>query len=322
MIIKTLNISNINDNDETFIIKTSFDDSELLYSIEKNGILNPLKIYKINDTNIIISGYRRFKCIKKLKLNNIPCICYDSLSLTKKEALRIALIDNCHRKYTEVEKALLIKKLNECFTPQDIFFHYFITKILGINIKDLSFYESILNQSSYLLELIQNDKLKKYQVEWLLSLNNEEQSFYADLLSNLHFTKTQFYEFISLINNICRIWDIPCSKAIFYLKDVKDTISSGDKNKKNSSALMQILKKYAYPLLAILEYQFKNKIEKLINSGINIIPPKNFEANSIKIVFDANSFEDFKNKLSFICNKVNEEQFNEIFAYAKKTFII
>lgn len=323
MLVKILNISYINDNDETFIIQTSFDDSELLYSIEKNGILNPLKIYKINDDhNLIISGYRRFECIKKLKLNNIPCICYDSLSLTKKEAFKIALIDNHHRKYTELEKALLIKKLKEFFCSQESFFYYVITNILDINIKDLSFYESLLNQSASLLELIHNDKLKKYHAEWLLSLNKEEQYFYATLLSNLSLTKTQFYEFISLINDICRIWEIPYPKALFNLNYIKNTISSADKNKKISSALLQILKKYAYPLLTILEHNFKIKKEKLINSGINIIPAKNFEGNSIKIIFDAHSLEDFKNKLLFLYNKLNENQFNEFFDYAKKTFII
>jgi hypothetical protein len=212
--------------------------------------------------------------------------------------------------------------LQNIFPPDDAFFKYAISEILHINYADLAFYKTLLLQDAHLLELLHTNKLKKYQIEWLLTLNKEEQNFFLNLLSKLYLTKNQFHELIKLLNDICRIWDIPSPLYIFYIPDIKKLINSIEQDKKNSSLLLQTLTKYAYPLTSLFNYKLNSIIQKLDLHNAKIIYPKYLEGNSFKIFFECNSYEDFKNKICSLSNLTCSPYINKLFDYAKKIFII
>lgn len=46
-------------------------------SLNKNGLMQPLIVYKDNSKYMLISGFKRFEAIKKLKWEKIPCIVVD-----------------------------------------------------------------------------------------------------------------------------------------------------------------------------------------------------------------------------------------------------
>jgi ParB/RepB/Spo0J family partition protein len=79
--------------------------NELAQSIKANGLINPLTVNKISDTEYrLISGKRRFKAISEyIHWKNIPCMVYDNISLNAaKLKLHAANLDV--REYTTAQK--------------------------------------------------------------------------------------------------------------------------------------------------------------------------------------------------------------------------
>lgn len=86
---------------------------ELAESIQKNGVLQPILVRKLDDSDTyeIIAGERRFRAAKIIGLESIPAIIKDS---SDKEALEIALIENIQREnLTPIEEAEGYKRLQD-----------------------------------------------------------------------------------------------------------------------------------------------------------------------------------------------------------------
>lgn len=88
--------------------------SELANSIENIGVISPIIVKKKGDFYEIISGERRFKACKLLKLKKIPALVREYTELEKVE---VALIENIQREdLNPIEEALAYKKLQDVFS--------------------------------------------------------------------------------------------------------------------------------------------------------------------------------------------------------------
>lgn len=86
---------------------------ELALSIKNVGIISPIIVKKKGEFYEIISGERRFRAAKKLKLKKIPIIIkeYDDL-----QSLEVALIENIQREnLNPIEEALTYKTFQDKF---------------------------------------------------------------------------------------------------------------------------------------------------------------------------------------------------------------
>lgn len=96
--------------------RKSFNDEtleELASSIKNVGIISPIIVKKKGEFYQIISGERRFRAAKKLKLKKIPIIIkeYDDL-----QSLEVSLIENIQREnLNPIEEALTYKVFQEKF---------------------------------------------------------------------------------------------------------------------------------------------------------------------------------------------------------------
>lgn len=78
--------------------RTEFGDlTDLTNSIKEHGVLEPLLVRPIKDTNrwMIIAGERRWRSAKAAGLKEVPCIEFD---LTDEAVAEIALVENLQRK--------------------------------------------------------------------------------------------------------------------------------------------------------------------------------------------------------------------------------
>ncbi len=101
-------VSSIDLRYEAYRIRNHYAEKRLLQSIVENGIRDPLQGIDTNDCRILLNGFKRYRCAKKLNLGIVP---YVSLSndqaLGILELLRIANA----RSLTIVEQARLIDEL-------------------------------------------------------------------------------------------------------------------------------------------------------------------------------------------------------------------
>lgn len=86
---------------------------ELAQSIKENGLIQPVSVRKLPDSNYeIISGERRFRAMRHLGYENIPVLIKDID--TEKQMLVMAMIENLQRQnLNPVEEALGYKQLIE-----------------------------------------------------------------------------------------------------------------------------------------------------------------------------------------------------------------
>lgn len=91
-----------------------YDLTELAISIRENGILQPLTVRKINNyTYELISGERRFRAAKMLKLDAVPCIILDT---TLQQSAVFAVLENIQRSDLNFfEEAAAIERLIEYY---------------------------------------------------------------------------------------------------------------------------------------------------------------------------------------------------------------
>jgi ParB family chromosome partitioning protein len=89
------------------------DMKDLMASIRKKGVLEPILVRPSKGRYEIIAGERRFIASKKLGLKDIPCI---EMDVKDNEALEISLIENIQRKDLDVfEEAEGLKALAEIY---------------------------------------------------------------------------------------------------------------------------------------------------------------------------------------------------------------
>ncbi len=88
--------------------------SDLVQSIQRKGILQPLLVRKINAEQFeIIAGERRWRAAKEAGLGDVPVVV---ISCNDQEALEIGLIENLQRHdLNPIEEAEAIKRLQEEF---------------------------------------------------------------------------------------------------------------------------------------------------------------------------------------------------------------
>ena len=118
-IILKIDIDDIIPNDKNVLSTDDID--ELAESIHKDGLLNPLKVYKNEDgTYELFGGHRRYLALKKLVDEDddfdpeVSCIVYKRPADELRERLQI-IQDNAQRDMTQDDRKKLFIELNNIF---------------------------------------------------------------------------------------------------------------------------------------------------------------------------------------------------------------
>jgi len=114
-----IDIDDIIPNDKNVLSTDDID--ELAESIHKDGLLNPLKVYKNEDgTYELFGGHRRYLALKKIVDEDdnfdpeVSCIVYKRPADEMRERLQI-IQDNAQRNMTQEDRKKLFIELNEIF---------------------------------------------------------------------------------------------------------------------------------------------------------------------------------------------------------------
>lgn len=114
-----IDIDDIIPNDKNVLSTNDID--ELAESIHKDGLLNPLKVYKNEDgTYELFGGHRRYLALKKIVDEDddfdpeVSCIVYKRPADEMRERLQI-IQDNAQRNMTQEDRKKLFIELNEIF---------------------------------------------------------------------------------------------------------------------------------------------------------------------------------------------------------------
>jgi hypothetical protein len=98
---------------ESFRIKNKYREQQLLTSILENGIREPLSCIKKSEEHyILLDGYKRLRCLCKLKLNLVPVT---SIGNDDQEAIFQLIIQSNNKSLQTVEQTCFLDELHKQF---------------------------------------------------------------------------------------------------------------------------------------------------------------------------------------------------------------
>lgn len=106
-----IEISTLDLRYENYRLKNRTEEVRLLSSMRERGIEEPLEVVEKEDTKILLNGFKRYRCAKKLKIHIVPVI-----SLGKDEVTGIVEVIRVSNQHTLniLEQARFIKDLRDC----------------------------------------------------------------------------------------------------------------------------------------------------------------------------------------------------------------
>ena len=142
----------------------------LAQSIEKQWLLQPILLRKKNDGFEIISGERRFRALKLLGNDKVPCIVKPNI--TDHEMIEMALVENIQREsLNDIEQANAYQRLKmECGLS-----HEEISKKVGKSRSAITNYLRLLKLPEEIQEKLRKKELTMGHARALLAIENPAQ---------------------------------------------------------------------------------------------------------------------------------------------------
>jgi len=161
----------------------------LAASIEKEGIINPLRVLEGDDGFHLLAGFRRMEAVKlvnkesEVKIEKVPCIVQDARRSNETDALITQILENSHRKdATHLEKARAYKKLiYTCgLTEQEV------ADRLGSSVSAVKYHLKLLDASPRVLKELEAGNLSAQAVYDLVTKHRAYKEQEAALDGQLH----------------------------------------------------------------------------------------------------------------------------------------
>ena len=154
------------DNPRKKFDKTSIE--ELAATIKEFGLLQPILVMPDGDNFVVISGERRLRACRSLKLKSVPCLVKE---LDQKENLEVSLIENIQREQLDpIEEANVYKNLME----QHGMTQEALSGRVGRNRATIANRVRLLQLPPAIQNAVADNRLTEGQVRPLLSIRSKE----------------------------------------------------------------------------------------------------------------------------------------------------
>lgn len=293
---QNISINQIDVSDRRFCISYPVLDDELLLSVGKIGIIEPL-IILARQPYTIVTGFKRLEAALKLGFTAIPCI---SIGMDGKNALLAAIHSNLGRKMNIVEKANCVDKMFIMGFPEET-----ISETMAM--LSLEFYDRVVermrtlaNADDSLKDFILKKSLSMQNIEALLRFSPNERDIIVEILNTVHTTESMMREILQML-------------SIIKLKnsDVDFSLMAGADN---AYELKKRLKHIVNPILSTLEAELGDiKSRCALPPGIDIKVDPFFEKEYIDILIRAKHPDEIRTALSKIESLLDAGHIRSIF---------
>lgn len=277
---QTIPLSRIDLQEDTFRITTRTDVSDLLGSIQYDGLIAPPLLIKKSSAFIIVSGFRRIAACLKLEWKELTARVLKP-NVAALDCLRLAIAENAlQRSLNLIETSRCLRKLS--FYTVDTRQLAESASSLGLpdnpsiidKIKDLSLLPRPI-QSSILTDTISLAMAKELE-----SMEADLAIAFVRLFEQLKIGLNKQREILTMVREIARR-DGLSSQAVMAEKRFIEIITQRDLDRgQKGRQLRAYLRRRRYPRIAEAEKKFEFHHKNLnLGNDIKLIPPKEFEAN-------------------------------------------
>ena len=299
MVLKEINISDIDISNPKFLVPYSKIAAELINSIEDVGIINPPIIIKNDKEYLILTGFKRISVTEELGLNSLFCKVVRKNEISFDQCIKIIYEDNKDR-FTDIEIGQLCRKYIDNGNDVQQFIKLIDYPTTERNIQRFTYLSNI---DSRIRNYYLDEKLNPEQCFFLSQIDKED----ALLLLNkviipLRFNTNETREFLSELKDIYIRDDKPISQI------VESVINTQEEITKNGIRLE--IKKLRSPRLVEVEKKYNEIVKSLkLPKGVFISYSPYFENNYIEVKARIDS-ENKLNELKILFE--NEDNFKRL----------
>lgn len=292
---RTVNLTRINAEDDTFRITTERKVDDLVRSIANIGILNLPLLLENKADYTIVCGFRRIEACRILKWSSLNARILDA-DTQWFECAQYAISDNAfQRPLNIIEKSRSIEMLSGFYTDAES-----LTRELAV--LGLSDHPSIVKKIKGICRLPDplQDSILSNTISFTVALELAEMSWddaegFVNLFNSLKLSLNKQREMVTRVKEISIREDKSIKEVLeeHYLTEVL-TDEDLDINQK-AHMVRAYLKQRRFPSIVTAQKSYEKYREKLkLGNQIKLIPPDNFESPAYTLKFTFKTMADLK----------------------------
>ena len=303
-------VSEIDLDPGPFCMSFNFSLEQLKNSIERFGVLNAPYVTKGSESRYtVVTGYRRLLALRELGWPEVVCHVLPD-NIRPLEALLLNLHDNIvHRKMNEVEKAMVLVRLNR-FVKQEALIKEFMP-MLGIpaNRYNLAILLRVPELEEQVRISIATQRISLRVAGLMMTLDSGDRLKVNELFTVLRLSLNQQWEVIQWIVEIAGR-EGRSAKEILVDDEVMGIVNNSEmSNPIKSKTIVKILRKRRFPSVVKAETAFKKGVSRLsLPQGLKIIPPPFFEGKKYRLEIGFTQGEELKEKVEKLFHLPGLEQ--------------
>ena len=317
MILKNVDISEIDAESEDFRVSENLDSARLVTSLRAVGQLNPVILLESGARPIIVCGFRRIAALRHLGIRAVFARILTAEDCRTTHPLELALCDNlAHRKLSPLEQARAIVKLRDiCGVTRERLIGEYLP-LIGLPPREnaLMTYLALHAARPELRRLFALDELTFASMERLVKLSENEQDRFAALMATVRLSASLQKKTLVLLDDLAVMnresftapLEIPEIQE--FLRDTK--LSPFQKGEK----LHGVLYRLRNPRVARAEAEFAAQRKRLgLPGAICLTPPPYFETAALRVEFEAASPEKFRELAAALQKAADSSEFEKLF---------
>jgi ParB-like chromosome segregation protein Spo0J len=313
MKMERISLDEIDLHDHRFRFSYYFDLDNLLFSIEKIGLVYPLVVVKREEPRyVLLSGWKRIAVCLELSLLHPPVFVLDEKDDFR--AFLISFYENLTtRRFTLLEKAEILRLLSGFIEDENRIVKSFLPLLeIPATLSYLDVYLKIARLSPRWKEMIFQKKIPFSSVEFLLEFTPDERKELFPLLEPLNINKQK--QILEDLHELSHRAQEPLQKILS-----GPEIQSFLKHKKLSSLqkaekVRSLVKKKRYPMLSAWYESFRASLKKArLLSDVTYDSSALFEDGEFSVTFDLNNKNSFQNKIAKLQELISDKDLFRLF---------
>ncbi len=315
--IERIPLQQIDLSNDTFSVNYLPNLQKLRSSIEQIGLIQPVLLRKKRDHYQIVCGFRRISVMKALDKSEIESKVFEEKEVDEFQSFSFSLHENLTtRGFNVVEKAIALDKLIHLFRidPAEVIKTFLPFFSLEPNEKILNTYLSLAQMEDEIKTYVLKEEVSRSNIRKLSILTPDNRRAVLSLISPLKLGENRLRETLTLLEEIsrrnrCEGKDVVQRPEIQTILSHKELTPS-----QKTERIKKVLTDLRYPKLNQLEKAFEKKRKDLnLPSNISLHHPPFFEGKRLKIEFQFETTEEYRNLLSALSVLPEKEGFKQMF---------
>ena len=321
MIIKTVALDNVLLNDETFVFSFPKNDAQLIDSIDKVGLLQPVCLREHSHGLQIVYGAKRILACKQLGLKEIPARVFSKKECSDQQALEYSLAEDVpFRELNPIEKSCVLSKFQSIA-------NWSVPQLVSELTPQLNLPKSTVVVNDYLKMLLLEDDIRLEIAEGKISPGHaflltdldpdSRQVIYQKIFLECRASLSEAREIVESLLDLKVILKQSISE-ILQIPAIAQILDSSEKARTKCQFLRTELKKQRYPRLSQLEKTFKAKVNSLsLHKNVQLKHAPFFEQNHLDFTVRAKNSKELKQALIDLSEAAENGRVTELFEIVK-----